>query len=240
MVGQHLQQLQSQTHNDLFGNAGQSRELEKTQRVRSLAQAQSNFISATREVNAFYSPTANAIFALASYLNAPIYNKDFPDPMIFGAVGVVLGHELTHGYDSLGSQHDADGNVFDWWDPDTKASFQEEKQCFIDQYSSYIVKINESLSLPIDGVKTQGENIADNGGIRAAYMAMLNFLDDVDLQMVCEQTSPSFLLYYVQRDNHSPPEPRLNFMLANQPEFSKAFNCPKGSFMNPKDKCKVW
>ncbi|KAI1731346.1 peptidase family m13 domain-containing protein [Ditylenchus destructor] len=80
----------------------------------------------------------------------------------------------------MGSQFDLNGNKRNWWDPETKQDFIAEKQCLIDQYSNYMIRFNETYSQPLDGVKTQGENIADNGGTRAAYYAWLNFMDDVD------------------------------------------------------------
>uniref|UniRef100_A0A915E441 Uncharacterized protein n=1 Tax=Ditylenchus dipsaci TaxID=166011 RepID=A0A915E441_9BILA len=228
------------------------------------------FVNGALFVNAFYLREYNLIFIMESILQGVFYNENHPDVFNFAAIGSVMAHELTHGYDTGGSQHDADGNVRDWWDPETRLNFVGQTQCFIDAYSEYQIYINDSYSQPIDGELTQGENLADNGGIRAAYYAMQNFLDDVDegandyfspyktirgLQefneeqlffisagfLWCTKFTPEVQLNIINnlKDEHSPAEARVNVVFRNQPEFAEAFNCPKGSRMNPKNKCAV-
>ncbi|KAI1715811.1 peptidase family m13 domain-containing protein [Ditylenchus destructor] len=236
-----------------------------------LAQEPPFYQSAIVDINAAYYPDRNAIFAMMSILQGPYYTKGRPTVMNFAVIGAVLGHEITHGFDHQGSRHDVDGNLRDWWDPETKENFNEEKQCIVDQYSNYIFKLNETYSQPLDGVLMQGENIADHGGIRAAYKAWQYFLDDVedglaedpsetysigtiedftDEQlffiasgfMNCEQTS-SELQYNILNNgwnDHAPGEARVNQVYRNQPEFARAFRCPRGSGMNPTQKCAVW
>ncbi|KAI1715809.1 peptidase family m13 domain-containing protein [Ditylenchus destructor] len=236
-----------------------------------LAQEPPFYQSAIVDINAAYYPDRNAIFAMMSILQGPYYTKSRPTVMNFAVIGAVLGHEITHGFDHQGSRHDVDGNLRDWWDPETKENFNEEKQCIVDQYSNYIFKLNETYSQPLDGVLMQGENIADHGGIRAAYKAWQYFLDDVedglaedpsetysigtiedfsDEQLFfiaagfehCYQMQSEYLysLLNVRRDPHAPGEARVNIVFGNQPEFARAFQCPRGSGMNPVDKCSVW
>ncbi|CAF1624746.1 unnamed protein product [Rotaria sp. Silwood1] len=117
-------------------------------------------------VNAFYSPPRNQIIFPAGILQMPFFNKDAPKYLNYGAIGVVIGHEITHGFDDIGRQYDKDGNRISWWTDDTIKKFNERKQCIIDQYSNYVVtQINRTLN----GFQTQGENIADNGGIKESF-----------------------------------------------------------------------
>jgi neprilysin len=94
--------------------------------------------------------------------------------MNFGAIGSVIGHEITHGFDDEGSQFDADGNLVDWWQESTKSAYLEKAQCIIDQYGNYT---EPNVNLTLNGINTQGENIADNGGIKEAYFAYKSFVE---------------------------------------------------------------
>ena len=93
--------------------------------------------------------------------------------MNYGAIGWVIGHEITHGFDDQGRQFDKNGNLMDWWEGATKEKFQNKTKCIIDQYSNYTLSLPKigAYNVPINGVSTQGENIADNGGIKVAYRA---------------------------------------------------------------------
>ncbi|CAF3473329.1 unnamed protein product, partial [Rotaria sp. Silwood2] len=124
-------------------------------------------------VNAFYSPPRNQIIFPAGILQMPFFNKDAPKYLNYGAIGMVIGHEITHGFDDSGRQYDKDGNRISWWTDDTIKKFNERKQCIIDQYSNYVVtQINRTLN----GFQTQGENIADNGGIKESFYAYQNWI----------------------------------------------------------------
>jgi neprilysin len=94
--------------------------------------------------------------------------------MNFGAIGSVIGHEITHGFDDEGSQFDSEGNLVDWWQESTKAAYLEKAQCIIDQYGNYT---EPNVDLPLNGINTQGENIADNGGIKEAYFAYKSYVE---------------------------------------------------------------
>ena len=121
-------------------------------------------------VNAFYSSEENSITFPAGILDGVFFQEDRPLYMNYGAIGFVVGHEITHGFDDQGSQKDGEGNLVDWWKPETKQRYLEKAQCIIDQYSNYTVEV-EGETLNINGINTQGENIADNGGVKEALLA---------------------------------------------------------------------
>ncbi|XP_067131250.1 neprilysin-1-like isoform X2 [Centruroides vittatus] len=208
-------------------------------------------------VNAFYNPLQNSITFFAAIQNLPFYDVNRPWYMNFGAIGSVIGHEITHGFDNQGSQRDKNGNLYDWWSSETKAKFLEKTQCFIDQYNKYkIPEINEN----INGTRTLGENIADNGGLRQAFQAyqyweqkygkekLLPGLEKFDSKKLfflsfantwCAVYSTEGLQTQ-NRNEHSLPKYRVIGTLSNMEEFSAAFNCKKGSRMNPENKCIIW
>jgi len=119
-------------------------------------------------VNAFYNPAENSIQFPAGILDGVFFNADRPLYMNYGAIGFVVGHEITHGFDDQGSQKDGDGNLVDWWEPETKKKYLEKAQCIIDQYGNYTVEV-DGETLNVNGINTQGENIADNGGIKETF-----------------------------------------------------------------------
>jgi len=121
-------------------------------------------------VNAFYNPAENSIQFPAGILDGVFFNADRPLYMNYGAIGFVVGHEITHGFDDQGSQKDGDGNLVDWWEPETKKKYLEKAQCIIDQYGNYTVEV-DGETLNVNGINTQGENIADNGGIKETFRA---------------------------------------------------------------------
>jgi predicted metalloendopeptidase len=121
-------------------------------------------------VNAFYSPEENSIQFPAGILGGVFFQKDRPLYMNYGAIGFVVGHEITHGFDDEGSQTDGEGNLVDWWEPETKQKYLEKAQCIIDQYGNYTVEVDGEI-LNVNGITTQGENIADNGGVKEAFRA---------------------------------------------------------------------
>ncbi|CAF1552281.1 unnamed protein product, partial [Rotaria sp. Silwood1] len=117
-------------------------------------------------VNAFYSPPRNQISFPAGILQMPFFNKDAPKYLNYGGIGAVIGHEITHGFDDSGRQYDKDGNRVSWWTPETIERFNERKKCIVDQYSNYVVT---QINRTVNGNQTQGENIADNGGIKESF-----------------------------------------------------------------------
>ncbi|HZT38073.1 MAG TPA: M13 family metallopeptidase [Bryobacteraceae bacterium] len=204
-------------------------------------------------VNAYYDPQMNDINFPAGILQPPFYSNNIDDAVNYGAIGAVIGHELTHGFDDEGRQFDAQGNLRDWWKPEDARRFEERTDCLVKEYSSFSVED----SVHVNGKLTLGENTADNGGIRLALMAFLADLankpkSDIDGftpeqrfflgygQIWCENVSPELARMLANVDPHSPPRYRVNGVLSNMPEFQKAFGCAAGQPMVRRPACRVW
>ncbi|KAL7648768.1 UNVERIFIED_CONTAM: hypothetical protein RMT77_000675 [Armadillidium vulgare] len=209
-------------------------------------------------VNAYYSRSKNMIMFPAGILQPPFYHPAFPRCLNFGGIGVVIGHEISHGFDDNGRQFDEFGNLQQWWTDEDVSHFYDRATCMLDQYSNYKVT---STGLKINAVNTLGENIADNAGLKIAYKAyqkwkLLNGGETIHLpkfnlthnqffflnfgQIWCEVNSPEAMLTKIRVGQHSPNKYRVIGTLSNSKEFSEAFNCPEKSTMNPKEKCQVW
>ncbi|XP_076306637.1 M13 family metallopeptidase neprilysin 3 isoform X2 [Tachypleus tridentatus] len=206
-------------------------------------------------VNAYYTATKNQIVFPAGILQTPFYDAAYPKSLNFGAMGVVMGHELTHAFDDQGREYDKNGNLKQWWKNKTIEEFKARTQCFVDQYSSYV--INEEH---LNGKQTLGENIADNGGLKAAFNAYEEWsrfhemeppLPGVNLthrqlfflgfsQVWCSASTPEALHLQILDDSHSPARYRVIGTLSNSYEFAREYQCPIGSSMNPRKKCEVW
>ncbi len=204
-------------------------------------------------VNAGYSPLQNRISFPAGILQPPFYDNSVDDAVNFGAIGMVIGHELTHGFDDSGRRFDPQGNLRDWWTGDDGKKFEERAACIIDQYNNYTTVDDVKLN----GKLTTGENVADHGGIRIALMALLDTLGGMDPgskdgftaeqrffigygQIWCSNVTPERARSDAQTDTHSPGRYRVNGVLSNTPEFHKAFACKKGSAMVRENQCRVW
>ncbi|XP_033642229.1 neprilysin-1-like isoform X1 [Asterias rubens] len=206
-------------------------------------------------VNAFFSSTKNRILFPAGILQPPFYHQDLPWYSNYGGIGVVIGHEITHGFDDRGRQYDKDGNLVDWWSEQSVINFKERAQCIVDQYGNFVMpETNETLN----GVQTQGENIADNGGMKESYKAYKDniskqpLLPGLDLnedqmffltfgQIWCSAYRPEGVTSQILGGVHSPGRYRVIGPMQNNEDFAKAFNCPKQtSYMNPTKKCNVW
>ncbi|KAK5647008.1 hypothetical protein RI129_005472 [Pyrocoelia pectoralis] len=208
-------------------------------------------------VNAFYSATENSIQFPAGVLQGVFFGDERPNYMNYGGIGYIIGHEITHGFDDQGRQYDKDGNLKDWWDQATQEAFLKKAQCIIDQYANYTVpEIDEH----INGVNTQGENIADCGGITEAYLAYLSWVERngpekklpglpyTPNQMFwvsaahswCNVQTNEVLKLQVTIGAHSPNKYRVLVPFMNSEYFAKDFKCPLESNMNPIHKCKVW
>ncbi len=204
-------------------------------------------------VNASYNPLQNNITFPAGILQPPFYDNQADDAMNFGGIGAVVGHELTHGFDDQGRQFDPQGNLNDWWTKEDADEFKKRTKCVVDQYSSFTaiddVKVNGELTL--------GENVADNGGMRVAYMAMLAAMagkkpasiDGFSAQqrfflgwanVWCQNRRDAVSRLAAQTDPHSPGKNRVNGTVSNMPEFREAYHCAADAPMVSKNACRVW
>ncbi|CAB3375652.1 Hypothetical predicted protein [Cloeon dipterum] len=206
-------------------------------------------------VNAYYNPTKNQIVFPAGILQLPFFDVNNPAALNFGGMGVVMGHELTHAFDDQGREYDKEGNLNHWWNNITIEKFKEQTKCIVDQYSAFKMD-----NLNLNGKQTLGENIADNGGLKASFYAyqkwrqtqnewplpglgkmsqnMLFFVNFA--QVWCSASTPEANQLQIEKDPHSPSRFRVNGPVSNFQEFANVFNCPVGSAMNPKEKCSVW
>jgi putative endopeptidase len=207
-------------------------------------------------VDAYYNPNLNEIVFPAGILQPPFFNPNADDAVNYGGIGAVIGHEMTHGFDDQGRQYDPVGNLRDWWTPAAAKAYTERSKAIVAQYAAY-----EPLpSLHINGELTQGENIADNGGLTIAYAAFQKALakhpQGANKKIDGFTPDQRFFLAWAQiwrnnqrdedlklrlnTDPHSPGEFRCNGPLSNMPEFQKAFNLPDDSKMVRKDRTAIW
>ncbi len=207
-------------------------------------------------VNAYYSPNMNEIVFPAAILQPPFFFLKADDAVNYGAIGVVIGHEMTHGFDDQGRQYDKEGNLHDWWTKEDAINFENQTKVIVDHYSAY--KLLDSLH--VDGKLTLGENIADMGGITVAYAALQKALQGKDSTAKIDgfTIDQRFFLSYAQvwrqnirdkdlmrrlkEDVHSPHEARVNALLFNVPQFYKAFDIkPTDKLYIPeKDRAVIW
>ncbi|XP_037040793.1 neprilysin-2 isoform X2 [Bradysia coprophila] len=208
-------------------------------------------------VNAFYSSIENSIQFPAGILQGQFFSADRPRYMNYGAIGFVIGHEITHGFDDQGRQFDSDGNLVDWWEEETKTAYLSRASCIIDQYGNYT---EPTTGLNLNGINTQGENIADNGGIKESYIAYKRWVEkngpeprlpglDFSPQQLfwisaaqtwCSVYRTESMKMRITTGVHSPAQFRVLGPLSNMRDFASDFNCPEGSMMNPVKKCEVW
>uniref|UniRef100_A0A183CJU8 Peptidase_M13 domain-containing protein n=1 Tax=Globodera pallida TaxID=36090 RepID=A0A183CJU8_GLOPA len=216
-------------------------------------------------VNAWYQPELNSITVPASILSQPFFDREWPDFINYGTIGAVLGHELSHGFDNFGVQWDSDGSAIKWLDARSQLAFDRMAKCLVDEYSQLCPFPRDGRIQPacIDGNKTQGENIADNGGLHAAFRAYRSALE-VDgpskalpgdligrfspdqlffmsfAQPWCEEPNEFETFLQLMDDTHSPAKFRVLGSLRNFPAFRDSFNCPLNSKYAPEKHCDVW
>ncbi|XP_066455892.1 phosphate-regulating neutral endopeptidase PHEX [Eleutherodactylus coqui] len=213
-------------------------------------------------VNAFYSASTNQIRFPAGELQKPFFwGTEYPRSLSYGAIGVIVGHEFTHGFDSNGRKYDKDGNLHPWWTTESEERFKERTKCVVDQYSDYYWKL---AGMNVKGTKTLAENIADNGGMREAFRAYRKWIEEkrngkeelllpgIDLNhnqlfflsyahVRCNTFRPEAAREVVMNGVHSPPQFRVIGAMSNFEEFREAFKCPENTLMNRGDNsCRVW
>jgi endothelin-converting enzyme/putative endopeptidase len=205
-------------------------------------------------VNAYYDPQNNNINFPAGILQPPFFDKSVDDAVNYGAIGAVIGHELTHGFDDQGRRFDAEGNLKDWWTEEDAKAFEERAKCFVGQYGGF----RAVDDIYLNGSLTLGENVADNGGVRIALMALKRTMDKDALakkvegftaqqrfflgfaQVWCGEYTPEVSRLRAQTDPHSPGVYRTNGTVSNMPEFAEAFGCKVGDPMVRDNACRVW
>jgi predicted metalloendopeptidase len=212
-----------------------------------------------QEVNAYFHPSYNEIVFPAGILQPPFFSLAAQKALNYGGIGSVMGHEISHAFDDQGAQYDGEGNLKQWWSNKSYELFQKQTDCIANQYSNFSIDGPDG-PIQINGKLTLGENIADNGGLRAAYTAYHSWVarnspetklpgidGDPDKlffigygQAWCQNTRPDYAKLNALSDPHSPPKFRVNAVVMNSKEFAAAYKCPVGSPMNPPEKCSVW
>ncbi len=242
------------SRDEFYGNLHQVGEVLYQQRIEKIGTPtdKTEWFMSTPTVNAFYSPQNNSINFPAGILQPPFFDPKRDMAMNYGGVGSVIGHEMTHGFDDQGRKFDGDGNLRDWWTAADGAEFEKRAACVANEYSGF-TSVDD---MKLNGRLTLGENTADNGGVRVAYMALQAALkgkeDKVDgytpeqrlflgfAQVWCENMSPQELRQRAMTDPHSPGRFRVNGTVQNMPEFQKAFSCKAGQPMVSENACRVW
>ena len=213
-------------------------------------------------VNAYYNPTTNEICFPAAILQPPFFNMEADEAANYGAIGVVIGHELTHGFDDQGRQYDKDGNLNDWWSEEDAANFNTNKQALISAFDSCIALDDPELGLIHgNGELTLGENIADNGGLHVSYLAMQNAIakkqvnkNEMDgftpeqrfflayAAVWASNIRPLAALQLTQMDVHSLGRNRVNIALPQVTEFIEAFGIQEGDgmWLAPEKRALLW
>ena len=240
---------------DFAGNVGRAARFEHDRQMAKIGKPldRSEWSMTPPTVNAYFDPQFNDINFPAGVLQPPLYDPKMDDAPGYGNTGGTIGHELTHGFDDEGRQFDARGNLKDWWTPGSAKAFTARAQCVVDQYAQYTVvddiKINSKL--------TQGEDIADLGGLMLAWVAWKaetagKPLKDADAltpeqrffvgyaQWACEDERDENKRLNATTDPHSPGKYRVNGLMVNMPEFQRAFSCKVGDPMVSAKPCRVW
>lgn len=206
-------------------------------------------------VNAYYSPTMNEIVFPAAIMQPPFFNPNADDAVNYGAIGAVIGHEFSHGFDDQGSKYDAKGNLNTWWTEDDRSKFEARTQLLVNQFNEF----QPLDSVFVNGQLTLGENIADLAGLTVAYDAYMISLKNkpkskIDgftpeqrffigfAQVWRGHSRPEYVRNQVVTDPHSPQQYRVIGTLSNMPEFYQAFGVKKGNKMWREDskRVKIW
>ncbi|QDZ21848.1 neprilysin [Chloropicon primus] len=212
------------------------------------------WILSPTEINAYYSVFSNTIAFPAGVLHPPFFTQGAPMPLNYGSLGTFVAHEFTHAFDSNGRKFDENGEGLDWWTDKDDEHFEERAKCFVDQYSKFELyghRNNGNLTLP--------ENLADNAGMQLAFRAFTKELETSKTnrlpstpftphqlfflgfaQSWCSNIKEDKALMSMKADPHSLPQFRVNGVVSNSVEFSKAFQCKPSSPLNPARKCNLW
>jgi putative endopeptidase len=240
---------------DFAGNVERGQEFEFHRQVSKIGKPldRSEWFTSVASVNAEYNDDMNDITVAAGLLQPPLYDSKMDDAPSYGDMGGTIGHELTHAFDDHGRQFDARGNLKNWWTKDDGKSFEKRADCIVDQFKQYIwiddLKVNSRL--------TEGEDIADLGGLILAWNAWKTEIGDSHqpggdgltpaqrffvgyAQWACENTRPEALRLRAQVAEHSPGKYRVNGVVVNMQDFASAFACTAGQPMVKENRCRVW
>jgi putative endopeptidase len=244
---------------DLLGNFLRANEFESKREIAKIGKPldRKEWGMTPPTVNAYYSSSYNEIVFPAGILQPPFFDKKMDDAVNFGGIGLVIGHELTHGFDDQGRKFDPQGNLHDWWTPEDGKEFEKRASCVADEYSGFTA-IDD---LKLNGRLTLGENTADNGGARIALAALEHMIaedktgkesqkiDDYTpeqrfflgfARVWCEKRRPESARMQVTTNPHSPGRWRVNGVVQNMPEFQQAWGCKAGQPMVSANACRVW
>ncbi|MBZ5598262.1 MAG: M13 family metallopeptidase [Acidobacteriia bacterium] len=244
---------------DLIGNLTRANEFESSRQIAKIDKPldRKEWGMTPPTVNAYYSGSYNEIVFPAGILQPPFFDKTVDDAVNMGGIGVVIGHELTHGFDDQGRKFDPQGNLRDWWTEQDGKEFEKRVSCVADEYSSFIAVDD----LHLNGRLTLGENTADNGGARIALNALRAMIaqdpNSKAAQTIdgytpeqrfflgfgrvwCQKQRPELSRMLANVDPHSPGRFRVDGVVQNMPEFQKTWSCKTGQPMVSANACRVW
>jgi endothelin-converting enzyme/putative endopeptidase len=241
---------------DHFGNHARAAAFERKRQLARIGRPvdRGEWFITPPTVDAFYNANMNEMVFPAGILQPPFFAKDATRGRNYGGLGMVLGHELTHGYDDEGRQFDGHGNLRDWWTPPVAAEFERRASCVVKQFDGYVAVED----VHVNGKLTLGENLADLGGLKLALAALHKemadhpappasgaFTEDQQFflgfaQAWCSNLRPEAARLRATVNEHSPPRFRVNGPVSNMPEFAAAFSCGAGGPMVRANRCEVW
>ena len=244
---------------DLMGNFQRANEFEAKRQIAKIGKPvdRKEWGMTPPTVNAYYNGSRNEIVFPAGILQPPFFDKTMDDAVNLGGIGVVIGHELTHGFDDQGRKYDPQGNLRDWWSEGDGKEFERRASCIANEYSNFVAVDD----LKLNGRLTLGENTADNGGARIAYNALMQMIaadttgtarEKIDgytpeqrfflgfARVWCEKRRAETGRMRVLTDPHSPGKYRVDGTVQNMPEFQNAWGCKRGQPMVAENACRVW
>ena len=245
----------SVSRDDLVGNVMRSRVVESNRALNKLGKPidRDEWLMTPQTINAYYNPELNEIVFPASILQPPFFDANADDAVNYGAIGAVIGHEISHGFDDQGAQYDGDGNMRNWWTAEDTKRFADKTKVLVKQYGAY----SPLPGYNVNGELTLGENIGDNSGLAIAYKAYKLSLKGKKAPVINGLTGDQRFymgwgqvwrlkmrepaqIAQVKTDPHAPGQFRVNGTLSNLAEFAKAFQCQPGAAMVREKACKIW
>ena len=245
------------TADDLVGNVQRSHVFDYNKELNKLGKPidRDEWGMTPQTINAYYNPEMNEIVFPAAILQPPFFDADADDAVNYGAIGAVIGHEISHGFDDQGAQYDGDGNLRDWWSKADHKNFSAKTKMLVKQYNAF----SPVKGYFVNGELTLGENIADNSGAAIAYKAYLISLGGKPAPVIDGLTGEQRFymgfgqvwrskirdaqqIVYLKADPHSPDQFRANGTVRNQPGFYNAFGVKPGDkmYLAPKDRVIMW